>query len=249
MDELVVSALIFLCLLAASLGSVAFCGRLPARYRDDETQNVVRLIAGLFSIMTSLVLGLMINSAKNTLESVDRNIHAFAAELIVLDRTLRQYGPEAADARNRLLLYAERAAHSARHEDPMIADRVSERLLDDVGASIKALAPKDAERTTLMHNARQTLQKAVDLRWIIVGQSEGMIPAPILVMVVAWLMLIFASFGYRAPRNALVVSGLALSSLLMAGALYLILDMDAPFTGPIQVASKPLERVIAEIRQ
>jgi hypothetical protein len=249
MDEVLVAALIFVCLLAASLGSLAYGGRLPARYRDDDTQNVVRLIAGLFSIMTSLVLGLMINSAKNTLESVDRNIHAFAAELIVLDRTLRQYGPEAADTRQRLLRYADRAAHSARHEDPMVADRVSERLLDDVGASLKALTPADAERTALMQSARQTLQKIVDLRWIIVGQAEGMIPAPILVMVVAWLMLIFASFGYRAPRNALVVSGLALSSLLMAGALYLILDMDSPFSGPIQVASKPLERVVAEIRQ
>ena len=44
--------------------------------------------------MTSLVLGLLLNSAKNTLKSTDRNVHAFATELILMDRTLRQYGPE-----------------------------------------------------------------------------------------------------------------------------------------------------------
>lgn len=65
----------------------------------------MRLIAGIFSVMTSLVLGLMINSAKNTLESVDRNIHTFAAGLIVLDRALAEDGPDAKAARERLLAY------------------------------------------------------------------------------------------------------------------------------------------------
>jgi hypothetical protein len=40
---------------------------LPAYYRHDDTLNVVRLIANIFVVMTSLVLGLMINSAKKDL--------------------------------------------------------------------------------------------------------------------------------------------------------------------------------------
>jgi hypothetical protein len=43
-------------------------------------------------------------------------------------------------------------------------------------------------------------------------------------MLVAWLMLIFGSFGYRAPRNHIVVTTLVVSAALVAVALYLILD-------------------------
>jgi hypothetical protein len=67
-------------------------------------------------------------------------------------------------------------------------------------------------------------------------------------MVVAWLVLIFGSFGYRAPRNAVVLTSFVLASALISGALYLIVDMDAPFGGPIQVSSAPLQRAMAEIR-
>ena len=108
-----VAPVIFLCLAAASLGTLALQHRLPSRHREDDTQNVVRLIANFFVVMTSLVMGLMINSAKNTLESVDRNIHTFAASMIVLDRTLRHYGPDAGEARQRLLTYAQRTPRCA----------------------------------------------------------------------------------------------------------------------------------------
>jgi hypothetical protein len=249
MRESVVALIIFFCLGAASLGSLAFHYRLPSHHREDDTQNVVRLIANFFVVMTSLVMGLMVNSAKNTLESVDRNIHTFAASMIVLHRTLQHYGPEANEAQQRLLAYAQRAAHGALRDDPLIADRVAENLLDDVAKSMKGLKPQDAEALVLLQSARQQLQRLVELRWIIVGQAEGTIPGPLVVMLVAWLVLIFASYGYRAPRNALVATSFLAASLLVAGAIYLILDMDSPFSGPVQVSAAPLLRAVAEMQR
>jgi len=249
MRESVVALVIFVCLAAASLGTLSLQHRLPSHHREDDTQNVVRLIANFFVVMTSLVMGLMINSAKNTLESVDRNIHTFAASIIVLDRTLRHYGPGADEARQRLLAYAKRAAQGSMRDDPLVADRVSENLLDDVAESLKKLNPRDADQLALLQNARQQFQRLVELRWIIVGQAEGTIPGPLVVMLVAWLVLIFASYGYRAPRNGLVVTSFLAASVLFAGAFYLILDMDRPFSGPVQVAPAPLLRVVAEMQR
>src|SRR5580765_1224158 len=60
--------LLFLCLVAASLGSLVVSKRLPARYRQDDTQDVVRLAANIFVVTTSLVLGLLFNSARNNFE-------------------------------------------------------------------------------------------------------------------------------------------------------------------------------------
>jgi len=207
------------------------------------------LIANIFFVMTSLVLGLMINSAKNTLERVDRGVHTFATGLIVLDRTLRQYGPDAQETRQRLLAYAQRPARRMQQDDPIIADRVSENLLNEVAQSLRSLKPRDPDQIAMWQSAQQQYQSLVELRWIIVGELEGTIPAPLVAMVVAWLVLIFASFGYRAPRNAVVVTSFLLSSLLLAAAIYLILDMDAPFSGPVEVSPAPLLRAIAEMQK
>jgi hypothetical protein len=99
-----------------------------------------------------------------------------------------------------------------------------------------------------VNDAREQ-RKAVELRWALVEQAEGSLPTPLLLMVVGWLVLIFGSFGYRAPQNAVVLTSFVLASALISGALYLIVDMDAPFGGPIQVSSAPLQRVIAEMRR
>ncbi|MBB6411997.1 DUF4239 domain-containing protein [Mesorhizobium sangaii] len=251
MREALIAVMIFLCLTAAPLVSMAIWPRLPVRHRDDDTNNVVRLAANLFGVMTSLVLGLMINSAKNTFESIDSNVHAYATELILLDRILREYGPETDAVRQPLVVYVQRVAGDASPtgETPVVANRLSEHLLTEIGTRLRALEPADAAHSALLQDAGQRLQKVVELRWILIEQSEGTIPAPLIAMLVAWLVLIFASFGFRAPRNAITVSTFVVSAVLIAGAIYLILDMDIPFSGPIQISPAPLQRALAELQR
>src|SRR5215831_1528171 len=161
MPEGLVAVIIFVCLSTASLGSLLIYRRLPSHHREDETLEVLRMMANIFVVMTSLVLGLMINSAKNTLESVDRNVHVLAAGLIVLDRSLQHYGSDADAARQGLLAYAQRAAHTIHHDDTMIADRESEKQLDAVAARLKALKPQDAEQRAVLQNAQLQFDRLV----------------------------------------------------------------------------------------
>ena len=248
MYEIIVAAVVFACLLAASLGSLLIYQRLPAHHLQDDSQAVIRAVAGIFVVLTSLVLGLMINSAKNTFESVDRNVHAIATGIIILDRILQQVGPAADPARGRLLAYAKRAADASR-PDRNVPDRTSETVLGEVGMQLRQVKTETPEQTAALRDATQQYLAIVQLRWVLVEQSEGTIPMPLVVLLVAWLVLIFASFGYRAPRNALVIGCFIASSALMAGAIYLILDMDVPFGGPIQVSRQPIERAIAEMQR
>ena len=250
MNEILVAVLIFVCLAGASLGCLAAYEKLPVHHRQDDTYNLVRVVANIFVVMTSLVLGLMINSAKNTFESIDHNVHAFATELILLDRTLRRYGPETEPVHQSLLAYVKRVAKddSPDTRPHAVADRTSEQLLNDAGDRLNAITAPDAQKTALWQDARQHLQKVVELRWVLIEQSEGDLPKPLIVMLVAWLVLIFASLGYRAPRNAVVVATFVTSSALITASIYLILDMDVPFAGPIQISPAPLERVVAEMQ-
>jgi len=249
MDEYALGVVVFACLLAASLGSLAIYRRFPSHRGDDETLTVVRLVANIFVVMTSLVLGLLINSAKNTLDSVDRNVHAFGADLIMLDRWLQHYGAEANGARQRLLAYAEHAARMIGDYQGTSTDRRGEEMLNEVGATINALRPQDAERRAVLQSAQQQFVKLSELRWLIVGNTRGTIPAPLVVLVVGCLMLVFASYAWHAPANAVVVASFLAASLLLTAAIVLILDMDRPLTGPVRVAADPVLRAVTEMRQ
>jgi hypothetical protein len=133
--------------------------------------------------------------------------------------------------------------------DPLLGSRTAEALLDDVSEGIRALKPADAEQTALRAMARQRFDTVFAMRWALVEQSEGTIPRPLILLLGAWLMLIFASLAYCVPRNRVVVASLLVSALLVAGAIYLTLDMDIPFDGTIQVSPAPLERVVAELER
>lgn len=251
MYELPVAFLIFVCLVAAAMACLLMYEKLPPRHRQEDTHSVVKSAASLFVVMTSLVMGLMINSTKNTFEAIDHNVHTFATELILLDKTLREYGPDTKDTRQRLLAYVQRALDATWPTDgaPLIDDGQAERLLADVEASLEAIRPTGAERIAVWRDARLRLQKVVELRWALVEQSEGNIPTPLIVMLVTWLMLIFASFGYRAPRNGIVVATVVAAAALIAGSIYLVLDMNMPFSGPIQVSPAPMQRAIAYMQR
>jgi hypothetical protein len=238
-------------LIAAAVGTMLTYSKLPVHHRQDETNAVVRLVANIFVVMTSLVFSLMINSAKNTFEDIDNNVHAFATRIILFDKTLRTYGLEANETKKRLALYVEKSLGDAPPtDDPLVkGDPSSEFALNEIGDSLALLNPTDPGHIALWNDARQQYQRIVEQRWILVEQSEGVIPRPLISMLVAWLILIFASFGYRTPRNIIVVSMFVLAALLISASIYLVLDMDIPFSGLIQISDLPLHRALAEIRR
>ncbi|MET3590846.1 hypothetical protein ABID26_000225 [Mesorhizobium shonense] len=251
MGEVLIGLGIFACLTGAAIVSLMVYEHFPTHHRQDDTSAVVRLAANLFVVLSSLVLGLMINSAKNTFEAINSNVHTFATDIILLDRTLRQYGPEADGARQSLTAYVQRVVDTstADSDTTVVPNRLSELLLNQVGDILAGLTPADARQTAAQQAATQQLQKLIEQRWILAEQSEGAIPAPLIALLVAWLTLIFASFGFRAPRNATIVGTFVISGALAAAAVYLIIDMDAPFSGPIQVSPAPLQRALAELTQ
>jgi hypothetical protein len=68
-----------------------------------------------------------------------------------------------------------------------------------------------------------------------------------LVILSFWLVVLFASFGLFAPRNATVVATLLISALSVAGAIFLILELDQPFEGLIQISSTPLRSAFVHL--
>lgn len=240
------------CLFSAAMAGLLLHERFPPHHRSEETRNVIRLIANIFVVMTSLVLGLMINTAKNRFDGINRDLHAYATSLILLDRTLVTLGPETKDTRGRLQVYVERVAGQGNlsTSDPeQVSDATSEALLNAVGEALRAVAPADTQRLAVWNDARQEYRRIVEMRWALIEQAEGSIPLPLLTLVVCWLVLIFGSFGYGAPRNTTVVTSLLLAAALIAAGLGVIVELDTPYAGTISVSQAPIQRVLAELRR
>ena len=151
LSAFVVAVLTFVSVLGAALLGLFSKTRLPSeQHLRDDTSIVVRLVANLFVVMTGLVLGLMLNSAKNTLETNNRNIRALATELVLLDRTMRALGPETEDARQYLLEYVRNAL-----KDPDIlgGDPRQEALLDAIRAKLKAIGASGMMRSIFIERS------------------------------------------------------------------------------------------------
>ena len=67
---------------------------LPKHHVTDESKDVIKVGIGLIATLAALVLGLLVASAKSSFDTKSEEVRESAAKIILLDRNLRQYGPE-----------------------------------------------------------------------------------------------------------------------------------------------------------
>src|SRR3954452_13772470 len=239
---------VFALLAGAALLALWLHPRLPSHHLSKETTDIVRLGVGVVATITALALGLLISSVRGSFDQVNRDVQVFATRLILTDRALRLYGPGADHARALLRQYTERALHETWPKEkgmPIVEDPVAGALLDQTEAAILSL-PSDAPRPGQAARAADTIHEVIS--WALIEESGSAVPPFLVVALTLWLGLIFASFGYNAPRNALVVAVLLVCAGSVAGALFLITEMDGAFTGLITVPSDPVARALAHMQ-
>ena len=78
----------FLCIFGGSLAGLFFQKYLPPHHLSKESQDSVKIGAGLIATMAALILGLMVSSAKATFDRVNVLVNEAAADVITLDRCL-----------------------------------------------------------------------------------------------------------------------------------------------------------------
>jgi hypothetical protein len=64
---------------------------------------------------------------------------------------------------------------------------------------------------------------------------------------VFWLTTIFFSFGLLAPPNATVMAALFICALSVAGAIFLIVELNRPFEGLLRIPSEPLRTALGGV--
>lgn len=249
MPTFVVSFVVFLCVFGVGFLASILRGKLPEHHLSPETKDTVKITMGLVGTMTALILGLLVASAKGTYDTQRTDIIGMAAKLMVLDRTLAHYGPEAQPTRLALRDNVGRMIARLWPESRQAKVEVDPTAVagDSLYDAIEALKPQDDSQRQLKTLA---LSSAIDIakaRWLFFAQSASAISIPLLAIVILWLTVLSGSFGLFAPSNGTARASLFICALSVSGAIFLILELDTPLTGLIKIPEKPMQMVLEHL--
>lgn len=233
-------------LLGAVLG-VLLRRSLPDHHLNDHARDIVRLGAGLVGTIAALVLGLLINSASSSYEAQRAEVRQIAANLILLDAVLDQYGPETKPLRSLLRVAVDQMIDRIWHDTPAkenLALYGSGTLASQVYAGLHALPGGTTVKAALVAQALQLAVPISQARLALYEQSRSGLPLPILVVLIFWLTVLFASYCLFSPVNPTSAVALVLVALSASAALFLILEMVEPFSGLMQISSAPIRAAV-----
>ena len=206
----------------------------------------MKLGMGLVGTLAALVLGLLIASAKTSFDTQNVELTEMSSRVVMLDRVLAHYGPEAKEARSELRSSVVHTLDTLFSNDASQLESTKGEALFDI---IQGLSPKDDAQRSIKAQALGTILALGQTRWLIAEQRVNSVSVPLLVVLIFWLTIIFMSFGLFAPRNATVIVSLLVSALSVSGAIFLILEMYSPYAGLIHVSSGPLRAALAHLGQ
>jgi hypothetical protein len=251
MNAIVVSALAFAVILSATFFGMRLRVAVPEHHLSAETKETVRVGMALVATMTALLLGLLIASAKGSYDAQRSQVILLAGKAGYLERVLTVYGPETAEIRSLLHSSSETLIRTLWPDETSSDAPVdpSRSYGQAVFSSIHKLAPQTEEQNALKDEALNTVADIAKTRWLLVAQADSSIPTPLLILLILWLSIIFLSFGLFAPTNKIVLITMIIVSLMVSSALFLILELDRPFDGVIQISSAPIRHTLGNIEQ
>jgi Protein of unknown function (DUF4239) len=247
MNSIVVSSIIFVCVFAAAV--VGMVVRVPEDHLGADAKDVVRLATGLVATMASIILGMLVSSAKSSYDASKNDVAALSYEVLAIDRVLARFGPDASQLRSEFRqtvefgLYRVWPKEASQRANLRPTDR-SLTLVDE----LEALTPKDDRQAALKTQALSMVVTLRQTQWLLFLKTEqNAVPLPLLVALVSWLAAIFLSFGLFAAPNSTTVATLAVSALAVSAAIFLILEMYTPFSGILRISPRPILEALSQM--
>jgi len=251
MSPMAISWIAFGCIFGGALLGMVLRSRLPENHLTPDSKDVLKLAMGVLGTMAALVLALLINSAKTSHDTQSGEMMQMAADFISLDRVTADYGPQTKEARERLrALVAVGLGEFGGSSDNRTATLDSSATRAGVESfveKIQQLQRQNDYQRSLHAQAIQFGGDAARIRSLLLEQTQGGIPKPFLVVLIFWLTVIFMGFGVFAQPNPTIVGVLLLSSLSIAAAIFLVLELDMPFEGLMRISDAPLRNALAHL--
>src|SRR6476661_5703512 len=259
-------ALIVFALLCGST-AVGFLwkSQLLEHYAQTGALESLSLVISFLVTITAIVLGLLINATKSFADATQEHWAIFAGQLIRLDQSMRNYGSESEQMRRQLQSFTAAAIVNFWRADDIPtgvhypdvrklskdeAKQVLSDLVNRIELGIIRLKPSNPLHERLAADCFDQFKEFARARWSLLLAPQNSLPAPFLRMLVAWLMMIFVCFGFRAPADPLIMTMLTLSAATLSSMMFAIMDIVDPYKGLYNISSKNMHQALgAMLRQ
>lgn len=109
---------------------------------------------------------------------------------------------------------------------------------------LRELTPANKVQSSIQARALQVSTDLTQIQLALMSQPGDSISNTFIIVLVIWLMFIFAVFSMSAPPNPTLFVVLFLCIFSASAAIYLILELGLPFGGLMQVSPETLRAVL-----
>lgn len=251
MNSLWISLIIFAGVFGGAILGLFLRTALPGHHLGSDAKEAVKLGAGLVATLTALVLGLLISSSKGSFDATSTMITQSGAKILLMDRVLASYGPEAQEIRGLLKNFLHARVIKAWPEafKKLPKADVSGKAVDleEVRVALWDLAPKSDLQRALQTQALAISNDLSQLRWLLFEQLQTSLPPMFLGVLLFWAAILFTCFGLLAPRNGTIIAVFLVCAISVAGAIFLILEMEKPLTGAMKISGVPMVKTLERL--
>jgi hypothetical protein len=225
----------------------------PEKYLIGGSKDMIGAVAGLLTLLSALVLGLLIWTAYGVYAGQNIAIQTLAAKILQFDLALKDYGPEAnaarAQLRQGLAKSIDQVWGASESDGNFAANNFAAAIQSQRNweALLKSLNPSTDAQKQALAAATSTIDSINQSRLQMSFAVANPISIPLVVIVVAWTTLLFFGFGLLSGGSVASFVALVVGALAVASAAYLILDLSGPYSGLFRVSSAPLDQVLAVI--
>ena len=223
--------------------------RLPESYTTGSSRDTIGAISGLLGLFLALVLGLLIWTSYGVYSTQKLSLQILAFNVFKFDAALKEYGPETNDLRMAVKEGANRAIVETWGErDPNdFVVKVFGRALNGLkqrDVLLDALKPSTDEQKALLSAAKQASAAISQARVQMALALVDPISYPLVGMVIAWATILFFAYGLLSKRHPMTILTIAVGSVAVASATYLILDFGDPYSGLFRLSPAPIQDVL-----
>jgi hypothetical protein len=122
------------------------------------------------------------------------------------------------------------------------------RLMSQIGVAIDA-APSDVSGANTAARCREAYASALQGRWAVIEDTHSPSNGPFVTIISLWLGLVFLSFGLQIPQRRLTSIVLAIGVLCVASVMFVIVDLDEPYSGFFNIPSTAMREALADMNR
>jgi hypothetical protein len=239
------------CVFGGALLGLFLRNILPGHHLREDSKDAVKTGVAMIATLAALVLGLLISSGKNSLDTMNAAFTQSGANIIMLDRVLKFYGPEAKEVREQLrnVVQANVERMWSKDKTRKIKMQTSERTrgMELVVDNLRDLTPQNESQRLLQSQALQIGNDLLQSRWLVMERAQLALPLTLIVILIFWVTIIFISIGLFSPYNSTVIVVLLVCAMSVSCAIFLIEDMSHPFGGTMKVSIAPFVNALEHL--